>query len=533
MHHFKPVPVLISDRAASTPDAVAVESISTGESFTWAELDRNSRRWAAAYRRMRVEPGEYVVTLMPNTPDALFVWLGATWLRAVEVPINTDYRGEWLTHAINTAQARVIITSRRFAPQLALVAENLPNVHVVVIFDAEPGDEVDARLTERFRVVSGEELMTDIEPADDLAEPNQWDVMNVIYTSGTTGKAKGVLIPWGMQESLRLLYAPAEFHDGGAHYGFWPPFHVLGKSSLLLPAAFGGKLVTRERFSISDFWSDVRKYECTTTYTISVIAGFLQSMPAHDDDADNPLQAVLMGPVIPEVEEFKRRFGVKVYTCFGSTEVGSVLFSFEREIDGSNWRSVGRAPEDSPTEVAVVDPHDVPVGPNTVGELIVRPKIPWTLNVGYANMPEATVRAWRNGWYHTGDAFVYDEDGEYYFVDRAKDYIRRRGENISSFEVEQAVQAFPNIAQAAAVAVPSEVGEDEVMVFVVPAAGATVDPAELCEFLADRVPKFALPRYVEILESMPSTQATFRVQKNKLRERGVGENTYDRVKAQD
>ncbi len=532
MHHFKPLPVLISDRAASMPDTVAVEAITTGESLTWADLDRNCRRWAAAYRRLRVEPGEYVVTLMPNTPDAIYVWLGAAWLRAVEVPINTDYRGEWLTHAINTAQARVIITSRQLAPKLALVAENLPHVHVVVIFDAEPEDEVDARLTERFHVVTGEELMTDIEPADDLVEPNQWDPLSVIYTSGTTGQAKGVLVPWGMQENVRLLFEPPEFHDG-VHYGFWPPFHMLGKSTMFLPAAYGGKLVTREKFSISDFWSDIRKYECSTTYTVSVVAHFLQSMPARDDDADNPLQAVLMGPVIPEVEEFKRRFGVKVYTTFGSTEVGSVLFSFGREVDGSNWKSVGRALEASPTEVAVVDPHDFPVGPNTVGELIVRPKIPWTLNQGYANMPEATVRAWRNGWFHTGDAFVYDEDGEYYFVDRAKDYIRRRGENISSFEVEQAVQAFPNIAQAAAVAVPSEVGEDEVMVFLVATPGATIDPAALCEFLADRVPKFALPRYIEILESLPSTQATFRVQKNSLRERGVGENTYDRLKSED
>ncbi len=163
----------------------------------------------------------------------------------------------------------------------------------------------------------------------------------------------------------------------------------------------------------------------------------------------------------------------------------------------------------------------------------MRPKVPWTLNQGYAHMPEATVRAWRNGWYHTGDAFTYDEDGEYYFVDRAKDYIRRRGENISSFEVEQAVLSHPGIAQTAAVAVPSEVGEDEVMIFVVAAPGATVDPAELCEFLFDRVPKFALPRYVEILDALPATQATFRVQKNKLRERGVGEHTYDRLQPQD
>ncbi len=528
MYHFKPIPVLVSERAQSMPDATALESVSTGESISWQQLDYRSRVWAAANLRMRVEVGERIVTMMPNTPEALYVWLGVAWVRAVEVPINTDYRGEWLTHAINTADARIIITSRRFAPQLALVAESLPHVRVVVIFDAEPEDELDAQLTARFRVVTGSELMASIEPAEDLQAPKQSDVMNVIYTSGTTGKAKGVLIPWGMQESCSLLYAPPEFRDS-VLYGFWPPFHVLGKSSLLLPAAYGGTLVFRERFSVGDFWNDVRKYGCTTAYTISVTAKFLASAPPRDDDADNPLQAIMMGPVIPDVDEFKRRFGVNVYTMFGSTEVGSVLFSFERPVTNANWRSVGREIKESPTEIAIVDDEDMPVGPNTVGELIVRPRVPWTLNQGYAGMPEATVKAWRNGWYHTGDAFTYDEDGEYYFVDRAKDYIRRRGENISSFEVEQAVLAYPDVSQVAAVAVPSEVGEDEVMIFVVAQPDTTLDPAALLGFLGPKVPKFALPRYVEVIDSIPTTQATFRVQKNKLRERGVGESTYDRL----
>ena len=263
---------------------------------------------------------------------------------------------------------------------------------------------------------------------------------------------------------------------------------------------------------------------------VSVIASFLHGQPERDDDADNPLKAVLMGPIIPEIDDFKRRFDVNVYTTFGSTEIGSVLFSMHArgQRHATGRAAAGSSPE-APIEVAVVDSHDFPVGPGVPGELIVRPKAPWSLNLGYLNMPEATVRAWRNGWYHTGDTFVYDEDGEYYFVDRSKDYIRRRGENISSFEVEQAVCSFPASAQAAAVAVPSEVGEDEVMVFVVSAPGADCRPAG-----ADRVP--GRPR-AEVRNTalrrdrreLPTTQATFRVQKNKLRERGPGPNTFDRL----
>ena len=352
--------------------------------------------------------------------------------------------------------------------------------------------------------------------------------MSVIYTSGTTGQAKPVLLPWGQMEGVRLLFSPQDFHDG-AFYGFWPPFHTMGKSLMLVPAAFGGKLVLRERFSITDFWSDIRKYDCTSAYVVSVIASFLHSQPVREDDADNPLKAVVMAPVIPDVDEFKRRFDVNVHTTFGSTEVGIALYSFDRGVTNANYQSCGRLPEDAPHEIAIVDEHDIPVSDGETGELLVRPKRPWTMNQGYLNMPEASMRAWRNGWYHTGDAFVRDEDGEYYFVDRAKDYIRRRGENISSFEVEKAVCAFPAAAQAAAVAVPSEEGEDELMVFVSAQAGATLDPAELVKFMTETMPKFAVPRYVEIVESFPTTQATFRTQKHKLRERGPGENTFDRL----
>jgi carnitine-CoA ligase len=522
--------VLVSARAEATPDATAVTVISTGEQLSWSDLDRNCRLWADAYRRIHVTPGEYVATMMPNRPDAMFAWLGCAWLRAVEVPVNTEYRGEWLAHAIDNSRARVVVTTRQYAPWVALVADSLVHARIVVIYDAEPGDDVSA-LEKRFHVLTGEDFFAEAEPAYDLAEPEVWDLASVLYTSGTTGPAKGILQPWGMQEGMKLIFDRPEF-DNSVFYGFWPPFHSLGKTLLLVPAIKGGKLVLRDRFSVSDFWDDIRKHGCTATYTVSVIANLLYHQPRRDDDADNPLEVVIMGPVIPEVDDFKRRFGVKVYTTFGSSEIGSVFYSFMRETTSSNWRSCGRIAPDEPLEVAIVDDRDFPVGPGVIGELTVRPKHPWTINLGYLNMPEATVRAWRNGWFHTGDAFVYDQDGEHYFVDRIKDYIRRRGENISSFEVEKSVCSFPGVAQAAAVAVPSEVGEDEVMVFVVAKPDATVDPADLLEFLVDQMPRFALPRYVEVVDALPTTQATFRVQKNKLRERGPGPNTFDRLSSE-
>jgi crotonobetaine/carnitine-CoA ligase len=182
-------------------------------------------------------------------------------------------------------------------------------------------------------------------------------------------------------------------------------------------------------------------------------------------------------------------------------------------------------------EAKIVDEHDLEVPTGTVGELVVRSADPWVLTRGYHGMPDVTAAAWRNGWFHTGDGFMVDEDGWFYFVDRIKDAIRRRGENISSFEVEAHVNEHPAVQESAAVGVPSELGEDEIKVAVVVRAGETLDPAALVEFLAPRMPRFMIPRYVEIVDALPKTDATMRTRKVELRERRVSPSTWDRERA--
>jgi len=526
-HYPIPTPMAISALADINPNAIAMDSISTEEQLTWKEVDDRCRIWADALHRLKVHYNETVVTLFPNIPTATFAWLGCGWLRAIEVPVNPEYRGDWLIHAINTAEARVVVTSRLYLGQLAAVAGGLARVKIVVIYDAEPGDQADLGPT--IRVVTGKEFFADAKPSSEFKELRVSDVMGVIYTSGTTGPAKAVIQPWGMLASALDLFQGPDF-DNPVIYSFSPQFHGTGKTGMMLAAARDGRLVMRERFSVGEFWSDTRKYGCTVAQTLSVIPNFLLGQPPREEDADNPMRAVIMGPVIPEVDEFKRRFGVNVYTTFGSTEIAAVFSCRETGVHSSNWRSCGRAIPDGPVEVAVVDQDDFPVGANDIGELVVRPRYPWTVNLGYLNMPGETARAWRNGWYHTGDSFTYDEQGNFYFFDRAKDYIRRRGENISSFEIELAVNKFPSVKKSAAVAVSSEVGEDEVMVHVVAKPGELVDPLELINFLSDRVPSFALPRYIEVTNTLPETQATLRIQKAKLRERGPSDATFDRLR---
>jgi crotonobetaine/carnitine-CoA ligase len=232
--------------------------------------------------------------------------------------------------------------------------------------------------------------------------------------------------------------------------------------------------------------------------------------------------------VIADVDTFSRRFGVDVFTTYNMTEINCPIIRADEPCTSANYRSCGKARPG--VEVRIVDEHDLVVPPETPCELIVRGE-PWELNAGYWNMPEKTNEAWRNGWFHTGDAFTYDDEGNHYFVDRVKDYIRRRGENISSFEIEAIVNQHPDVEECGAVAVPSEYGEDEVKIAVVPRSAADFDPADLIKFLIPRMPRFAIPRYVEVWPALPKTEATARIQKAKIRDTGVTQDTWDRNEA--
>jgi carnitine-CoA ligase len=340
-----------------------------------------------------------------------------------------------------------------------------------------------------------------------------------------------VLVPWAeLCEGPRAM--PENFiTEGGAYYTVYPAFHLSGKVGLYTSAFYAARLIIRETFSPADFWNDVREHDVHSMGLLGPMAAMLLMMPEQPDDADNPVDNVMMGPIIPNIEEFQRRFGIQnIGTGYGMTEIGFPLASGGYDLP--NPKTCGRRREGYPGyEVKVVDEHDQEVGPNEVGELVVRSYEPWVMNAGYWGMPDKTAEAWRNGWFHTGDGFMYDEDGNFYFVDRMKDALRRRGENISSFEVEAGINQHPAVQETAVIAVPSELGEDEVKAVCVVAQGQSVTPEELIEFLAPRMPRFMIPRYLEFVDALPKTDATFRVRKVELRENALNENTWDREKA--
>jgi crotonobetaine/carnitine-CoA ligase len=344
----------------------------------------------------------------------------------------------------------------------------------------------------------------------------------VIYTSGTTGPSKGVIVPWGQLDatcrgSLEL------YRENDAYYSPFAGHHASGRLPFLFMALVGGRVVLRERFSATAFWDDVRAHGCTTTSLPGTIAALLAGRPPTDHDADNPLRFVTMIPVVDDVDGFRRRFGVEVRTMYNQTELSSPISS--PGVALTDPRSCGRLR--AGYEARLVDEHDEEVPPGEVGELVLRSDRPWALLAGYLGRPEATARAWRNGWLHTGDLFRVSEAGDFYLIDRRTDSIRRRGENISSVEVERLALLHPDIAEAAAVGVPAELGEEEILLAVVPAAGTRLEPGEVRDHLASLAPRRLVPRYIDIVEGLPRTQAMQRVQKNVLRERGVSETTWD------
>jgi carnitine-CoA ligase len=504
--------------AERNPDGIAVEHVD-GPRMTFSEFHEGCLRWAGAYRRAGIGPGTHVATMLPNGFDCLRIWLGLGWVKAVEIPLNVALRGRMLHYLLENSDSTTVVIGSDYLERLAEVAGDLPMLQRVVVVGE--GGESDLPV----ETVTAENFLAGALERD-FEGPLYRDVAAILYTSGTTGPSKGVVTPWAMIYQMSS-WMPEDFvRTGEGLYCTMPMFHNSGKTGLNTSLVRGARFVMREKFSATHFWDDVRATQCVAASLVGPMTALLWSQPVRPDEADNPLRSILLGPMIPEMEQFEKRFDVRVGTCYGQTEIGSPLAI---GWDHGPWATCGRPRTDYPwTETRIVDSNDEPVETGTVGELIVRSPEPWALNMGYYKMPDKTAEAWRNGWFHTGDAFRVDEDGYYYFVDRMKDSIRRRGENISSFEVENFVIEHPGVADCAAVGVPTALGDDEVLVQIVATDPQSFDPATLIRFLTPRMPSYMLPRYVEVVEDLPRNETSMRVRKHEIRDRGLTAATWDR-----
>jgi crotonobetaine/carnitine-CoA ligase len=512
------LPMILAQHAAVTPDRVFA-LFEDGETWTYAETRTQSLRLAAGLAAENVRQGDTVLIWLPNGPRALAAWFGSNHLGAVSVAINTAYRGRLLAHVVGNSDARVAIVHEDLLERLL---EDNCRGGIATIFTA-PGTA--ASEAARFGAL-GIKLLPfaalDGNPAGVTVPPMQpWDLQSICYTSGTTGPSKGVL------SSYLHLHTMGWHCTGGVlpddrYLINLPLFHVGGTLYVSGALARGASIAVIGPFDTASFFEICRRTGATQCLLLGAMAGFLARTPPGPDDRSHGIRRAGIIPLGEDAPAIAQRFGFELVTLFNMSEISAPIVS------GANPSLRGSCGQVRPgIEARVVDANDCEVPHGTVGELALRSDTPWTMSHGYHRNPEATARAWRNGWFHTGDAFRRDAAGNYFFVDRVKDAIRRRGENISSFEVETEILAHPAVQEAAAVGVPSELGEEEVLGVVVTKPGVSVDPGELVAFLSTRMAHFMVPRYIRFVEALPKTP-TSKVEKHALRAEGVTGETWDR-----
>jgi len=509
--HSDLLPQVVARRANDAGNAVFVQDVGAG-SASAAEVHDQALRWADGLVASGVRADEPVATMVPASGAAVALWLGISWAGAFEVPVNPAYFGRLLSDTLNRIQARILVLDRRWLPPMLDAVADVPGLELLIVTGPPAPAAVPVPLSRPVAIVEADELLATAE-ARDRPAPTSNQLACGLLTSGTTGPSKCVLIPWGQIRQMYVQALARPWTENEATYTHSPMYHLVARGLIYQAALMpGGRAVIRERYKTDRWWADVRDYGCTESHVTGVVAAWLWNQPPRPDDIDNPLRRLQMVPFIPQAAQFQERFGVRLFTAYGSTEIGAPIVA-----DGvrDDSRSCGRPVRGA--QLRLVDPLDgADVADGEVGELLVRGE-PDEINHGYLNDPEANARSWAGGWFHTGDAFTRDDEGRYYFVDRFQDVIRRRGEKISSAEIESSAERHPAVALAAAVAVPADTIEDEIKLFVELAPGASLSIAQLQTYLESVLPRFMVPAFYEVVTELPRT-ATGKVRKAELRQ---------------
>jgi crotonobetaine/carnitine-CoA ligase len=527
------IPVLLERRLERDPDSRYIDV--TGTSFTAAEVNDTACRIANGLAALGVQRGDRVATLLENSPEAMLAWWGIVRGGCVAVPINTAYKGAYLRHQLHDCGATVLIVQRSLVARAAAVAGELPDLrHVLIVDDADAATDAgwDAPPAGIAVGTWASLLEADASVPDVNIRPS--DLGTFVYTGGTTGPSKGCMLSHNYHEAACRQISTC--WQRSADDVVWTPLPLYHYNAILTavlgPMLSGGRSAISGKFSVSAFWPEMNRVGATVTSTLGTMAYLL----AHDVDrpemprsgaaaANTTLRLLGAAPMPVEIERIiTERFGIRTFSgAYGVTEASLISWQPPGVANRPNAAGVLN---DEYFDVRIFDDDDNEVAAGTDGEIVIRPKRPHVMFEGYWGRPDATVATSANWWYHTGDIGHVDDDRYLYFVDRKADYLRRRGENISSFEVERILMSHGSLADVAVHAVPSKMTEDDLKITATLKEGATLTEAELFTWAIDQLPYFALPRYIEFRAEMPRSPVG-RVLKRELRDEGVTPATWD------
>jgi carnitine-CoA ligase len=510
------LPSLLQARAGASPDAPFVTFV--GETVTYAQMLARSHAAADALAAVGLRRGDRLALMLPNCLEFLDLWFASALLGAVLVPINTALQGDGLRYLIEHSGAKILVVDAPLAETVAAAIEGGSSKARIFLHDpARGGDDV------------LQTLLGGAHPPASPASPAPEDLASILYTSGTTGLPKGVMNCHNAYAAAGREFAveTVRFREDDVFYTTLPLFHINAQTLTTMGSIVSGRpMVLAPRFSASGMFDDVRAHGATVFNYIGAMLTMLHKQPQRDDDAENPIRLTVGGAAPKELwEAFEQRFACQILEIYGLTE--TACFCLSSPPDDIRVGKIGTPV--SWSEVRIEGDDGEELAPGEPGEICIRSKRPAVMLMGYYANEQATAQALRGGWFHSGDRGEMDADGYFTFVDRLKDSIRRRGENISSYEVERAVNDHPAVAESAAVAVPSELGEDEVMIVVVVKDGEQLAPQELIAFCEQRIARFMVPRFVRFVATLPKT-GTERVRKFMLREQGAGD-AWDREAA--
>lgn len=487
---------------------------------TYADLSLCSGQIASALNDFGIRKHQKVAVMLFNGPEFLYAWFGINRLGAVMVSLNTALKGEILKYELEDSDACSIFIDSRLLDSYMKISSEVHLDHIFIFDKSRTYEHVDA--DHRFHnFLKGEEW----NGGEEIRPP---DPASILYTSGTTGPPKGVVLPHFNYISSGLEFSNiCGVKEGDVLFTALPLFHCNAQHMTTMAALLQDqKAAYAEWFSASEFWRQAKDYGATIANMLIAMVNILFKQPERPDDRQHHVRiAATAGTSLEIWRPFEERFRVKVVELYGLTETGccTIANNHEDVKPGSIGRPLNFV------EAKIVDEEDVAVSPHIKGEIVLRPKVSFSMMLDYYGKADKTVEAWRNLWFHTGDYGYYDEHGYFYFVERKKDIIRRRGENVAPYDIERIVNTHPSVFESVAVGVPSEVGEEDVKLFVKLKPSESLDPIILMEWCDERLPFFMVPRYIEYVDEIPKT-ANQKAQRYLLKGRQKSE-SFDREKA--